>query len=153
MRRKDKEMTRRSDIDDVLRRALVLHLGLVDDGRAYVVPVDFGYDGTALYIHSAQEGRKVSVLRRNPRVFFQVEIDHVVVLSRTDTCHSTSRFRSVMGEGAAVFLDDPLERRRGLDIVMSKFAPAPFDYNEARLAKVAVIRIDIESITGKSHGF
>ena len=152
MRRKDKELTRLQDIEDILLHAPVVLLGLLDGDRPYVVPLDFGYADGALYVHSAQAGRKIDLLKRNPNVFFVVYTDHTVLLG-PETCTSTSRFRSVMGEGRAAFLQSLDEKKRGLDIIMSKFAPGPYAYNEARLEKTAVIRIDVESMTGKKHGF
>jgi len=58
LRRSDKEITNRSEIDDILGRASICHLGLNAGGECYVVPVNFGYDGACLYIHSAKEGGK-----------------------------------------------------------------------------------------------
>ena len=154
MRRKEKELTRRQDLEEVLLHAPVVHLGLVDDGKAYVVPMDFGYADNALFVHSALEGRKIDVLKRNPEVFFEVELDHQVVPGSAHACRNwTSRFKCVMGTGRAVFISDPEGKKHALDVLMSKFAPGPFTYDDARVARTALIRIDIESMTGKIHGY
>ena len=44
MRRSDKEITEFAEKLKVLDRCDVIRLGMVDDGKAYVVPVNFGYN-------------------------------------------------------------------------------------------------------------
>jgi nitroimidazol reductase NimA-like FMN-containing flavoprotein (pyridoxamine 5'-phosphate oxidase superfamily) len=154
MRRKEKEITRREDLEEILSQASVVHLGLVDNGRPYVVPMDFGYADNAIYVHSAMEGRKIDVLKRNPDVCFEIETDHAVVPGDKHNCRNwTSRFKCVMGTGRAVFLTDPEERNLAVNVIMSKFAPGPFTFDDARVAKTALIKIEIESMTGKIHGY
>lgn len=38
-----------------------------DDDYPYAVPVNYVYEGTAIYIHSAAQGHKIDALRRNPK--------------------------------------------------------------------------------------
>jgi nitroimidazol reductase NimA-like FMN-containing flavoprotein (pyridoxamine 5'-phosphate oxidase superfamily) len=61
-----------SQIDQVLRSEIVGHLGCSADGRIYVVPMSYVYDGDYIYAH-AVEGLKLRMLRANPNVCFQVE--------------------------------------------------------------------------------
>ena len=43
MRRRDREVTEHSEIMHILDSGKVLHLGLVDQGRPYIVPMNYGY--------------------------------------------------------------------------------------------------------------
>ena len=76
MRRKEREVTDLTRIREILEECEVCHLGLVEDGKAYVVPLNFGYtleDGKlSLYFHSAASGRKVEILRKNPMAAFRL---------------------------------------------------------------------------------
>lgn len=74
MRKSDREITDRSAIDEIIRRCRACRLGLSDEGQPYVVPLNFGYDGHALYFHGAMEGRKIDVIRKNSRVCFEFDI-------------------------------------------------------------------------------
>ena len=56
MRRNDREITDRRDIDEIIKRCRVCHLAMCDDGQPYVVPLNFGYDGRFLFFHTASEG-------------------------------------------------------------------------------------------------
>ncbi|HEY7094427.1 MAG TPA: pyridoxamine 5'-phosphate oxidase family protein [Ktedonobacterales bacterium] len=62
----------RTQIDQVLRSEVVGHLGCFHEGRIYVVPVSYVYDGECIYGHAA-DGMKLRMLRANPQVCFQVE--------------------------------------------------------------------------------
>src|SRR5689334_15533829 len=60
------------DIERILHSETVGRIGCHADGRTYVVPITYAYDGTAIYGHSA-EGLKLRMMRANPRVCFEVE--------------------------------------------------------------------------------
>ena len=56
-------------IESVLKQCSICFVGMADtDGTPYVIPMNFGYKDGSLYLHSAQEGRSISILNRNPRV-------------------------------------------------------------------------------------
>lgn len=59
-------------IEDVLRGAVIGRIGCHVDGRTYVVPITYAYDGDCIYGHSA-DGLKVQMMRTNPDVCFEVE--------------------------------------------------------------------------------
>jgi len=65
-------------IEDLLRDEVIARLGFVSDGRAYVVPVTYVYDGTYVWGH-AMDGAKLAAMRTDPRVC--VEVEHVDDLS------------------------------------------------------------------------
>ncbi len=59
-------------------------------------------------------------------------------------------YDSVIGFGRAIIVDDPDEKRTALDRIMSHYgAQGPHAYPSETLAKTAIIRIEIESLTGK----
>ena len=154
MRRSEKEVTARAEIDAIIRRSQVFRLGLSDEGRPYVVPLCFGYDGTALYFHCAREGRKLEILRRNNRVC--LEFDVVEGLSEApEACGWGTRFESVIAWGAPRLIEDPAEKRDALDLIMSHYAgvrsDSPWTYDESTLARTVVVRIPLETVTAKAR--
>ena len=58
-------------IDEVLSNNIVGHIGCHDMEETYVVPITYVYDGDSIIGHSAV-GKKISMMRSNPRVCFQV---------------------------------------------------------------------------------
>lgn len=151
MRRSKQQMADPADILDVLERAEFCRLGLCDDGRPYVVPVCFCHEDGRLYVHGATEGHKLDIIGRNDRVCFQADVGAKVVVGEKP-CNSTVHYRSVIGFGRASVVRGPDEKRRALALLAGRYAgdgrepdPGPL------LDRTAVIRIDIESMTGKAN--
>jgi hypothetical protein len=152
LRKKEKEIKDRREIEAILQKASVCRLAMADGGEPYVVPLNFGYEGDCLYFHCAREGRKIDIIRRNDRVCFEVETD-VQVIPAEKPCGWTTRFRCVIGRGRAVLVDDPAEKRRGLEVLMRHYGGPEGPFPDEVLAKTAVIRVDIEEMTGKESGW
>lgn len=152
MRRQDREITVSAEIEDVLRRARVLYLAMVDGDRPYVLPLSYGFDGEALYLHCAPAGRKLDVLRVNPRVCFAVSLDHDLITGKVP-CGWGFRYRSVVGEGTVAFVEDEAEKRHGLDALMAQHGGEGGEYAAETLAKTVVLRIDITALSGKRAGY
>jgi len=149
MQRTDRLVTDRDAIDDVLRRAEVLHLGMTGADGPYVVPVNFGYDGSAIWIHCAQAGHKLDLLATDPRVCFDACVD-VRIVPGTQ-CSWGARFRSVVGFGTATLVEDPAEKARGLGAIIAQYSGKPETVAVEQARGVAVLRIDISSMTGKAY--
>jgi uncharacterized protein len=152
MRRRKREITDRAEIDAILRESKVMRLALADDNRPFVVPVFFAYNGRAIYFHSAREGTKIEILKRNKNVCFEISVEGGVLESDI-ACDFEAKHRTVIGFGEAAFVEDAAEKKNALDKIVAKFSDKKFDYPEKNLAMTLVVRIDIESLTGKKYGF
>lgn len=150
MRRSDREIKDRSAIDRILRGSQVCRIGLAVDGQPYVVPVCFGYDGNCLFFHSASNGRKIDMIRRNPRVCFEVDVVNELVEADV-ACGWSMRYESVIGFGTAQVLDDPKEKETALAVIMAQYSDRGFDFPLPAIDQVCVVRIAIESLTGKQR--
>ena len=151
MRRKEKEIIDKSEIESIIRKSMVCRLGLADNGKPYVIPLCFGYDKGALFFHSAKEGRKIEILKKNNQVCFEFDIAPEVKAGKT-ACAWGMKYRSVIGFGRALFVEDPEKRRKALDSIMRQYADGDFEYSEKSFEKALVIKVEIESMTGKkSH--
>lgn len=148
MRRHEREIRDPAEIEDILKRARSCRLALAGEEGPYVVPLSYGYRDRTFYIHSAPAGRKIDMIRRDPRVCIQVGVDADVVEAEK-ACGWSSRYRSVIGFGRAVIVEDPHEKRAGLDILMSHYGEGPFDYDDASVGAMVILRVDIDTMTGK----
>jgi nitroimidazol reductase NimA-like FMN-containing flavoprotein (pyridoxamine 5'-phosphate oxidase superfamily) len=152
MRRHDKEITDRNVIDSIINESIFCRLALLEDDRPYIVPLSFGYDGNALYFHSALEGKKIDILRKNSMVCFECDIDGDPI-QLDQGCNWSVRYKSVIGYGRASILEDADSKLRALDIIMRHYSGESFEYPEEKVKKTAVIRVDIETVTGKMSGY
>lgn len=136
-------------MEDVIRGSRVCRLGLCDRGQPYVVPLCFGYSEGVLYFHCAERGRKLDIIRRNPRVCVECDIDAALVRA-DEAAKFTMTYRSVIAFGRASIVTDLEDRRRALDFLMAHYAEGEFSYPEKLVARTCIIRIDIDEMTGKA---
>src|SRR5208283_982998 len=142
MRRNEREITDRKDIDDIIRRCRVCHLAMCDEGQPYVVPLNFGYDGGFLYFHAAPEGRKIDIIKRNNRVGFEFDILHDIVTAE-QACKWGAKYESVMGSGTAEIVDDLEAKKEALQLIMRQYGNGTWDFKEEILKKTLVLRVRI----------
>jgi len=148
MRRKEKEIREMATIEAIIREAQVCRLAMVDQDKPYVVPLSFGYDGSHIYFHSALEGRKIELLRKNPHVCF--EFDQVIkLIKHKEACEWGISFKSVIGEGRAFLVEDLTEKTHALGVIMAQYSKRAFEFSKSSLEKTAVIKVVIDQITGK----
>ena len=93
-----RKITDINEIEGIIGKAGVCHLGLVDGNEPYVVPVSFGYERGALYFHGNLTGRKIELITKNNRVCFEMEVD-VTVKEAEQACDWGTRYLSVIGVG------------------------------------------------------
>jgi nitroimidazol reductase NimA-like FMN-containing flavoprotein (pyridoxamine 5'-phosphate oxidase superfamily) len=148
LRRSDRELTDRADIDDIINRASICHLALCKNSVPYVVPLNYGYADGCLYFHSALQGRKIDILRSNNTVSFTMYVDERLATSNV-ACKWGTRYKSVMGEGKAFLVEEPQEKEAALAIIMRHYSDREFTFNPSQVNKVVIIRVVIDSISGK----
>jgi nitroimidazol reductase NimA-like FMN-containing flavoprotein (pyridoxamine 5'-phosphate oxidase superfamily) len=149
VRRRDKEITSRLEIDSIIRNSLVCRIALANHNEPYVVPVSFGYDGQAIYIHTAKSGRKIDFIEANSRVCFELETNVSLEADDSDACKWTFEFESVIGYGTIIELKTAEDKSRGLNQIMLHYSGHEWDIDQAATATTRVWRIDVESVAGK----
>lgn len=148
MRRREREIRDEKEMQDILDQGLVCRLGLSDGRLPYVVPMSFGTRNGRLYLHSAGEGRKVDLIRRNNRVCFEIDVGARIARGES-ACRWSMKYRSVIGFGTARILEDETDKRAGLDAIMAHYGGPEGPYDEKSLERTCVIEITIETMTGK----
>ena len=148
MRRADKEITSKAAIEGIISRSLVCRLALADENRPYIVPLCFGYKDNSLYFHSAVQGKKIDIIKKNNRVCFEFDVDSEVIKA-DKACEWGMQYKSVVGFGQASFLEDSESKRRALDIIMKQYSGESYTYQETKLKHTVIIKVDIEQMTGK----
>lgn len=151
MRRKEREIVDRKEIDEILFAGKVMHLALANDNLPFLVPVFYAYDGKSLYFHSAKAGTKIEMMKRNNNVCFEISIDNGIVESDL-ACDFEAKHRTVIGFGKVVFVENENEKIDVLNRIVAQFTSRSFEFPKGNLQATAVIRIDIESVKGKKHG-
>src|SRR3954471_3529287 len=99
------------EIDEAISHQVVGRIGCHADGKTYVVPVSYAYDGQYIYVHT-QEGLKVDIMRKNPKVCFQI-----------DMFHDMSNWQSVIAWGEFEELTERKERENALKKLIERELP------------------------------
>lgn len=155
MRRQDRRITDPAMICAVLDKCRTLHLGLVEDGRVYIVPLNYGWTEEngryILYAHSAAEGRKIDLIRGGADVGFEMETG-VEYFDADTACGWGNRYESIIGEGRATLLSTPEEKRQALAAIMAHYsARKDYTFEDAMVNLVQVIKIDVTALSCKIH--
>jgi hypothetical protein len=149
MRRSDREIHDRAEIDAIIRDSMVCRLGLADAGGPYIVPVAFGYDGNALYFHTAPKGRKVACFLATPRVCFEIERNVRLLPVDDEPCGWTFFYECVIGYGAIAEIKGGRAKTEGLNRLMEHYSGRKWSFPKKALQATAVWRLDIETLTAK----
>jgi uncharacterized protein len=153
VRRRDKEITDKSSIENILKEADVCRIALSSENLPYIIPMNFALYGNSIYLHSATEGKKITMLNSNKNVCFEVESD--VAISRAEKpCNWGMKYLCVVGMGKAFIVEDENEKREALTLIAKKYSGEPVDLSaDYNHEKIAVIRVDITELSGKKSGY
>ena len=152
MRRRKKEIKDDKIIRNFLDTCHVGRLGTIgNDGCPRIKPLNFVYHNGMIYFHSAREGEKIDDISRDNRVVFEVDEPAGYVKSSISPCSAKYLYRSVIVRGKAVIVENDREKLLALQSLMEKYQPdgGYGEFQPEKLEIIAVVRIDIEEITGK----
>jgi hypothetical protein len=148
----------RSEMEEVLRAAKVGRLGLSQNDQPLIIPVNFAYESGAIYFHGSDAGLKTESLRKSPNICFEVD-EFLGTVSASVPCEYDTAYRSVVAFGTAQVLSSPAEKTLSLRLIVAKYAGEATarrltssmveEYNSSRSRKTAVVKIQIERMTGK----
>jgi nitroimidazol reductase NimA-like FMN-containing flavoprotein (pyridoxamine 5'-phosphate oxidase superfamily) len=119
------------------------------DGQPYIIPLSFGYDGEALYFHTARRGKKIEFIAANPRACFAIEQNVELVTTPGDPCGWSFSYESVVGYGTISELTSHKLKANGLNQIVLQCSRRGWDFGSMNLDAVRIWRLEVESVTGK----
>ncbi|HSV12558.1 MAG TPA: pyridoxamine 5'-phosphate oxidase family protein [Hanamia sp.] len=136
-------------IEKVIGDNIIGRLGCHADGKTYVVPISYAYDGEFIYARTF-EGLKISMMRKNPKVCFQI-----------DEMENMGDWKSVVTWGTFEELLTEKDRNQGLEKLISRMIPEiasetvkispqwPFPTDDFAKIKGIILRIRLTEKTGR----
>ena len=153
MRRTDRAMKTLREMELLLERMPVGRLAVTTGDGPYIVAVNFLFFEGCIYFHSGRSGRKMEALQADSSVCFLVdEVGPQVLWDRG--CGISQVYKSVVCFGNAEFVESPLEKKRILERMVKKYVPSSYPLapmTDEDVKKTAVVRVVIESMTGKEN--
>ena len=154
MRRKDRELTDIQELLSIVEECRICHVGLLDDKGVYVVPLNYGFEYVnkqlILYFHSAQVGRKIDAIIKNPNVCVEMDCDHRLIEGEK-ACDFSFGFKSIIGNGVATILSNYDEKLKGLSLLMKHETLKEYAFDENMVNHVSVIKVIVNEFSGKYH--
>lgn len=159
MRRSEREVSDIGAIEEIINTADVCRIAFADNNTPYIVTMNFGYTNDPeqrLFLHCANEGRKLEMIRKNKFVCFEMDIDHKIYVrpgkDGSKGCNWGMKYRSVVGYGNISIITETEAKKTGLDFIMRHYGDEnEYVYDEKVLANTTVLRLDITEITGKKR--
>lgn len=148
MRRKRQQLSEEESIG-ILQKSTSGTLALLGDNNyPYAVPISYVYADDKLYFHSALSGHKVDAIRNCDKASFCViEQDDV------QPKKYTTFFRSVIAFGRIHIIEEEAEKLETARLLGNRYNPNDDESLrielEKSLAKMCMIRFDIEHLTEK----
>ena len=144
MRRADREVTDVNEIIDIIDHCKVCHIAMMDGEWPYLLAMNFAYS----YLHSAKEGKKLDLLRKDDHVCFEMDYDHEMIPAKY-ACAYNFRYASVVGRGHCEIITDVDEKIKALELLMKHQTGEDFVMEAKHTLAVEVLKITVEEFTGK----
>lgn len=151
MRRKDREILNMDEILGIIKKCDVCRLALFDDEYPYIIPMNFGFEyqgqQIVIYLHCANEGKKLDIIKRNNKVSFEMDCSHKLIQD-TMPCNCTMEYESVIGHGIIEIMNE--NKEKALTELMKHYSnEETFNFPDKIMQATTALRITVEKITGK----
>lgn len=148
MRRNKQQLSTEESIEILKRNSSGVLAVFGDNGYPYAVPLSYIYHDNTIFFHGASTGHKLDAIHQNEKFSFCVIDKDDVIPEKL-----TTAYRSVIAFGRAHILNEENEIRVAAQMLGQKYSPGLDEMIEKEIETymhhMAVVRLDIEHITGK----
>jgi len=156
MRRSDREIRDMDQVREIIRSCDCCRIAFPDENGPYIVPLNFAFTHNnaghdVFYFHGAKEGRKHQLILRSPTVGFELDRNHAVNVSDR-ACGYSFRFQSVIGTGVVSPVEDILEKKIALALIMEHYGGKRYwVFSDHEADEVFLFRLVVNEMSGKEH--
>lgn len=154
MRRKDREVTDREEIIEVLEKCKVCRLVFHDNLGTHIVPMSFGYEfkeNLILYFHGAKSGRRADILLdKSTKVWFEIDYNDEFIAD-VEKYFFTVKYGCVIGEGMSEIVEDVHDKQVALNTILQHQMNMNTEIPDRILNNVMVFKIDVENFSCKKN--
>lgn len=148
--RRSKQQMPIDEAKAILKQGKTGILAITYQDEPTMVPLNFVYAEDAIWFHCAKQGHKLEVIKNNPKVSFCVIVEDEVVPEKYST-----KYQSVLAYGNAALIENEEEKFHALSMLIAKYCPMQVPYGKAYIeegiANTAIVKIEIDHISGKFH--
>ena len=152
MRKSDREIKSKEEIIDIIKRCDVIRLAFNNGDYPYILPLNFGFevknDKVIFYLHSALEGTKVDIMKKDNRASFEMDTKHELQYYE-EKGYCTMSYESIIGRGRIRILPED-EKMNTLKKLMEHYHKSEDTYfNPAAISRTLVYSLEVEEMTAK----
>ena len=152
MRKSDREIKSKEEIIDIIKKCDVIRLAFNNGDYPYILPLNFGFevknDKVIFYLHSALEGTKVEIMRKDNRASFEMDTKHELQYYE-EKGYCTMSYESIIGRGRIRILPED-EKMNALKKLMGHYHKSEDTYfNPAAISRTLVYSLEVEEMTAK----
>lgn len=156
MRRRDREITDNEKIKEIIKACDCCRLGLNDNGKVYIVPLNFGFteenEKYTFYFHGAKTGRKLDIIKQNNNAGFELDTNHQIYTKGDKACDYTARFQSIIGNGKITIIENSNEKMKALlELMKHNTGKSEWEFDERMIKAVTVFKLEVEEMSCKEH--
>lgn len=142
----------RESIYCILDKALICHVGFVESGQPYVIPINFARMEDTIVLHGAKAGRLLKHIAAGHPVCVEATIVDGLVLARSVFHHSVN-YRSVVLFGRGRTIVEEQEKLAALKAITDHLIPGRWQEtrppNRKELNATSVVSIEIDEASAK----
>lgn len=152
---KSRIIDHKPQLEEIVNNCKVCHLSMVDENNMpYVLPFNFGYAEGEIFLHSAQKGKKIDILKNNPNVCVAFSGDYELKYRDEEVaCSYSWKYRSVLAFGKVEFITDFEKKKEALNVIMANYVDRKFKYNDPAIKDVNCYKVVIEKLEGRAYGY
>jgi len=151
MKKVNQEIKNKAIIEEILTTSEICRLGFMDNNKPYILPFNYGYQDNCLYIHCANKGKKIDLIKQNNHVC--IEIEQTATIEKYEkACKWTTTYRSLVGYGYVEIITDYERKRQGMDIIMrhnGANSSHDLNYEKNQINSMSILKVEITEMTGK----
>ncbi len=152
---KSRMLTNPLEVLEIANKCEACFVSMVDEARMpYLVPMNFGLSDGNIFLHSAQTGRKIDIVKQRPDVCVCFTTDNKLRWQHEEVaCSYSMKYRSIRAFGKVEFIEDLDEKIIALNIVMQKYTNKDFKYSIPSLREVLCWRVKVSKWEGRVYGY
>lgn len=154
MRKKNREITDKAEIIEILEKCAVCRLVFQDDNGIHIIPMSYGYeydDELILYFHGATEGRRAEILKNgNADVYFELDYTGEYI-SDVEKCSFTVKYACIVGNGMAKVIDDSEVKQIAINKILNHQVDMNIEVPEKMMNNVMVFKVAVNEFSCKKN--
>lgn len=151
-RRPDRGHYDKATVYGIIDEAMLCHIGFVQDGEPFVIPVLHARKGDQLLVHGSSKSRLLKYLQAGNQVGVNITILDGIVLAKT-VFNQSVNYRSVVLFGKGRLIEEQDEKMEALEHLTERIMPGVWGAarkpNETELKATSIVSISLETASAK----